>query len=569
MDAGVSCLESGIVRGSEAIMVSSKSGRILAILSVCSGIGACAAGPVGGPDAGGFDAGAVDAGAADAGDAGCLAVEETPTIVNTGAGPVEGASSAGVRAWKGIPFAAPPVGSLRWRSPQPVACRDAVLETKVFGAKCAQLTPGSPREVEGSEDCLTLNVWSPAGASRVAKKPVMVWVHGGGNSLGSASEQLAGGTHTYDGADLATSGDVVVVTVQYRIGPFGWASHASLRSDGETGNYGLRDVLAALEWVRDEIAGFGGDGSKVTLFGESAGGLNTCALASSPRTRGLAHRFIIQSGGCVAATRTILENQQRDFPDNAGCGGSADVASCLRAKSMEVVLRALPEDVAVSGGAANPWDLHVDGEVLAGQPDIEVGSGDGVDAPVLIGANARETSRAVPPLASCDAYETAVTLQFNSMASRILLQYPCAAYDTPQRALEAVTTDARFVCGARRNARAFFRGKTTPTYRYHFTHGLSRGPGASDGAFHGLEVLFVFGNGMDSLVAVEADRTLSAAMQRYWTRFAHTGDPNGGSDPAWPAIAEEDERALHLGTTIEAKADDFATACDFWDTLIP
>lgn len=547
-------------------MFPSEFQRFCAVLSVCSGILACAAGPAGGPDGGGDDAGTVDAGEVDAG---CSTVTETATLVNTSAGPVEGESGAGVRSWKGIPFAAPPVGALRWKAAQPVACRSEVLETKQFGSKCAQLSADASRTFEGSEDCLTLNVWSPVDASRSSTKPVMVWIHGGGNSQGSASEELASGTYTYDGAALAAAGDVVVVTVQYRIGPFGWLSDAALRTDGEVGNFGVSDLLAALRWVQSEIAGFGGDASNVTVFGESAGGSNTCVLASMAPVRGLVHRFVIQSGGCVVPARSVLEGTQRNFRSNAGCADSADVAACLRAKSAEEVARALPETVAIAGGATNFWEPHIDGTLLTGSPDVEIGAGDGVDVPVIIGANARETSRSVPALASCDAYEAAIGVQFNSMASRILQTYPCDAYESPTRAFEAVTSEARFICGSRRNGRQFAKGKTTPTYRYMFDMGLTRGPAAGQGAFHGLDVLFVFGSGMDSAAATSANRTLSAAMQRYWTRFAKTGDPNGGDDPAWPALTEEDERALHLDATIAATADEFATRCDFWDTLIP
>ena len=255
------------------------------------------------------------------------ATKPSGATVVTDRGAVRGTAAAGVTDWLDIPFAAPPVGPLRWAAPELPACWRGVRSTQAFGPPCPQLDNGT---VIGSEDCLSLNVWKPANAKATAPRAVMVFVHGGGNQQGSASNVVSGVT-LYDGANLARTGDVVVVTVQYRVGALGYLASPSLASGTQpAGNYGLLDQVAALQWVQGNIGAFGGDPKRVLLFGESAGAVDTCMLVASPLARGLFSRALMESGACGASDTATSERVASDFAQAAGCTG-ADVAACLRA----------------------------------------------------------------------------------------------------------------------------------------------------------------------------------------------------------------------------------------------
>lgn len=453
-----------------------------------------------------------------------------------------GAPAGATTAYKGIRYAQAPVGDLRFRAPQPVTCTGE-QPALAYGPKCPQLDEGT---YVGDEDCLQLNVWAPVAAG--PPRPVMVWIHGGGNIVGSAVEPV------YDGQRLAEAGDVVVVTVNYRLGQLGWLADASLAaSDGAVGNYGTLDQVEALRWVRDHIAGFGGDPGNVTIFGESAGGRNVCTLLAVPAAAGLFHRAIVESGACkFLQTEAAAQAVADDVAAALGCSG--DRAACLRAATAEQVIRANPGTAGVL--TASSYGSVIDGVVLAEQPEDAIAAGRHHAVPFLIGANADETVREAPVNLTEAQYQQLVRAQLGpTLGDLALAQYPVSAYPTPRAAYVRMTTDVRFVCPSREIAAA--AAPHAPTFRYFFSYRPT-----PLGAPHAIEIPFVFGTfAAIPYTPSAADLALATAIQGYWTRFARTGDPGGS--PAWPRYAAGDP-TLVLDDPI-SRADGIRTAdCDFW-----
>jgi para-nitrobenzyl esterase len=527
--------------------------------------------PISEADAGSdLDAGASDGGGALDGGVACGdGVVTGPGLVITTSGAMQGTQTASGWAWLGVPYAKPPTRELRWKPPEPVECPAGIALASMFGPKCPQLD--SNKNVIGDEDCLTLNVWAPSTATSSSRKPVMVFIHGGGDSVGSAAEQLASGEYTYAGESLSKR-DVVVVTIQYRIGMLGFLAHPLLSEESErsvSGNYGLLDMIAALKWVQANITSFGGDPSQVTIFGESAGARSTCALVSSPLAAGLFHRAIIESGYCGQPAMSNRITSGETAVEKAGCSTAQNPLACLRELSAEQIVLAFPEEIAIAGGAPDRYGPGVDGYVLPENPPDRIAAGRHNHVPVIIGSNHDETSLAVPNITTCDEYEKAIKAAFLTLSTQILDHFPCATFTTPREGLVRVTTEARFICLARRDARSFMAGQTEPVFRYSFNRGLERGPAKGQGAFHGLELLYVFGSGMGSIVATNADRTLSTDVQGYWSRFARTGDPNGDGAANWPQTEANASPLLSLDTTVSAVNDPFQGDCDFFDSLFP
>ena len=485
-------------------------------------------------------------------------------VVDTDRGAVRGTSAEGVRTWKGIPFAAPPVGARRWRAPEPHDCWKGVVDANAFGARCPQLDGAT---AIGAEDCLTLNVWRPDASTK--PRAVMVFVHGGGHVQGSAS-QVTGGVMLYDGATLAAKGDVVVVTVQYRLGALGWLADDELGTTKQpAGNYGLLDQMAALRWVQTNIDEFGGDPKRVLVFGESAGAVDTCLLVASPLARGLFSRALIESGACVASDATAADLAARKFQDAAGCTNVPDVAACLRALPVDTVLHTVPSSVNLTTIGRPLYGPYVDGRVLPDAPLELLAAGKGNDVPVVVGSNQDETAVFVRGATTADSYAAQLTDTVGpALAQRILAQYPIDEYGTPRAALIAATTDPRFTCTARRTVRALVEGQTEPVYRYFFTQSFSGGPLAALGAFHGAELFSVFGNLATATHQPTAEETaLSDTMIGYWSRFAATGNPNGGGAPQWPRATAGADPYQELDATITAFDGVRTAPCDFWDAL--
>lgn len=497
--------------------------------------------------------------------------------VRTSAGPVEGTASADgrVRVFKGIPFAAPPVGEARWKAPAPAAPWTAVKKTVAFGPRCAQGSLFSDMifRDEMSEDCLYLNAWTPA-AGADAKLPVMFWIHGGGFQAGSASEPRQ------DGEQLARKG-VVVVSANHRLGVFGFLAHAELTKESgrnASGNYGLLDQVAALQWVRDNIGAFGGDPGNVTIFGESAGSFAVSALVVSPLAKGLIHRAIGESGAFFTLGGGALRTQPRAAAEQQGARfaaglGAADVAA-LRAKTTDEVLQA-----ALKGQWFSPI---IDGYVLPKTAAEIYAAGEHNRVPLLAGWNADEIRSSVTlakqkPTAASFAEQTRE--RFGPAADAILKAYPA-------------TSDAEAIESAAALASDTFIGYSTwkwiqvhavtgaPVYRFSFDRTMPIAPGtmvngiaatsADIGARHAGEIEYVFGT-LDSVPKVTwagEDRTLSDRMMSYWSNFARTGNPNGQGLPQWPAYnAVTGDGVLHLDTTIAAKKDAFRARYEALDAL--
>ena len=484
--------------------------------------------------------------------------------------------------FKGIPYAAPPVGDARWKVPAPPSPRDGVQSATEYGPVCVQ-PPGNqifarniaetfgsdpdlvPPLAETSEDCLYLNVWS-ANYGKGDKLPVMVWIHGGSNISGAGSEV------TTDGAKLAPNG-VVVVTINYRLNIFGFLAHPALSLEspkGVSGNYGLLDQIAALEWVQRNIANFGGDPSRVTVFGESAGATDIGYLMTSPLAEGLFHRAISQSGGyAVADNRTLANEEARGvrLSDTLPIGKDEDVLSALRgADAGELLTKAF--EIFPAGLNSAPI---TDGWVLAELPGFAFKAGRQHDVPLLIGVNADEWTslRIFTPDYDLDGFHTALRWTYGVRAEEALKLYRAKSAEDLRAASDRWMTDLWFVGPSTFMAR-WMDNVTSPTYFYVFSRGLSA-PGGDDlGAYHAAEIAYVWGNLDDEpwVPREDYDRQLAEIISRYWVQFAAAGDPNGADLPAWPPFDSETENYLELGDSIEVKQGYRSEATDLYATII-
>jgi para-nitrobenzyl esterase len=533
----------------------------LGLLLVGCGSSASEASPT--PDAG-DDSATVDS-ATDASETATCGSEiaTAPGTVRTDLGVVEGAEQGKTWAFHAIPYAAPPVGALRFRPPQPATCWNDKRPAKAWGAICPQLdTTG---KVVGNEDCLTLNVWTPKDPKADGKpRAVMVFMHGGGHVVGASSQQTTDGTRIYDGEIVATKGDVVVVSIDFRLGPLGYLAHPALTAEDahhSSGMLGAQDQIAALQWVKRNIASFGGDPSRVTIFGESAGGVAMCTMVASPLAKGLFSGVIMESGGCPAKALKDAEAHGVDVATKAGCTG--DIPKCLRSLSVEALLTAIPATVDIAGKTGD-YNVVVDGYVLPDTPLARIKAGTHNHVPFVFGSNTDETSRAAPMISTEDEYRAAVAALAPTFVDAILAQYPSSEYGNPRRAFVAVTTDAKFVCPLRNLGKALIASQTEPAYRYVFAHALENGTTITKalGAWHGGELPYVFGHlAVAGYTPGPTDLAVSDTTIARWTQFANTGDP--GSWPKWDAtdpyfrIDEPATSAVGVRTK----------QCDFWDSI--
>ncbi len=501
---------------------------------------------------------------------GCAtSVTPEPGTVITEAGAVTGGKVGTTWEFKGIPYAAPPVGDLRWRQPQPHACWEDARPATELGAICLQTSADGA--AVGSEDCLFANVWTPEDATADSPVPVLLFIHGGGNVQGSSSIAV-GDVEMYDGQALSERGHAIVVTINYRIGPMGWLAHPAF-AEGEAGtfgNYGALDQVFALRWVKDNIAAFGGDPSRVLVFGESAGAVNTCLMLTTPLAKGLFSSALMQSGGCAAQAQETATAFAGEWAAKAGCDGDADPAACLRALPAEEAQLLVSPPVEVAG-KQGPYQPIVDGYLLPAAPMEILEAGEHNHVPFVVGANENETGQAVKDMTEAE-YEAAVALLFGDLADEVLAEYPASEYATPRDAYVAVTSDAKFICGARRIAQVASASQPEPVFRYHFTHVLDNvGPmGKKNGAFHGLELFFVFDHlTVAGYQASAGEKDLAAAIGGYWSRLGATGDPNGEGAVTWPVYDAATDPYLRLDTTITAEQGVHTDKCDFWDSLFP
>lgn len=460
---------------------------------------------------------------------GSVAIAE-PVTVKTALGAVAGDASGGVASFKGIPFAAPPVGSLRWMPPQPAGAWKGTRDATKFGAVCPQPVTGTAgggvsAAMVQSEDCLTLSIFAPSGAKAA---PVMVWLHGGGHRIGASSIPY------YDGTSFAKRG-VVLVSVNYRLGPLGYFAHPALtaeaKSDAPLGSYGGMDQQAALKWVQANIAAFGGDPANVTLFGESAGGDSTLTLLANPaRSRGLLAKAIVESGGGWGRPVTLADAES----DGAAIAAAAGAAATADAAA----LRALPVDKLLAAPAARFGPI-VDGRFFTSAPAYAFASGAALDVPLVIGANSDEGSL----IGEARAYERLAQTAGDLTAVR-----PVYGINDDRTLLRAIFGDFVMVGPARFLARAAASG--APSWLYHFSYVPEAARGFMPGASHGLDVPFVF-NTPDKIsqlasVLTANDRAKAEMINGCWVAFATSGTPCNGS-AAWPAYGADD-RLLEFGS---------------------
>ena len=462
-------------------------------------------------------------------------------------------SRPGVRAFLGVPFAAPPVGDLRWRAPQPVASWTGARAAKKFSASCIQgpNTPFGPWTMEFlllgpvSEDCLYLNVWTAARTGE--RRPVLVYVYGGGFSSGS------GDVPVYDGARLAEKG-LVVVNMNYRVGALGFLGHPELTAEsGASGNYGLLDQAAALEWVRDNIAAFGGDPQRVAIAGQSAGAISVFLLTASPRAKGLFQRAVIESGPGGLASFGVAASSSVARPRADAEIDGVRYAAALGAKNL-AELRRLPASKFVGGGAGVRFGPVIDGRFLAENPAETFAAGRQNDVPTITGLNADEGS-ASPAYgrATAEQFRQQITQRYGERGAQFLAAYPATTDDEARRAQIESGRDAG-IAGVTRLLAERARTSRTPAFGYYFDHAIPWPAHPEFGAFHTSEVPYVFGT-LDKLTRpwTDVDRRLSEAMMSYWTNFATTGDPNGAGVPEWPAFSAERPALLRIGDRIEPK----------------
>ncbi len=477
-----------------------------------------------------------------------------------------------VHVYKGIPFAAPPVGGLRWRPPQAVKPWDGVRACTAFGPWCPQ-----PQALLGrgtgtqSEDCLYLNVWTPAKGPK-DKLPVMVWLHGGGHTTGSGASEL------YGGERLAREG-VVVVTINYRLGPFGYLGHPLLSKESDrkvSGNYGLLDQIAALAWVQRNIAAFGGNPGCVTIFGESAGSVSVCRLMVSPLAKGLFHRAIAQSGGAHGLNRHLreewnqlppMEKVGEQLAEQLGCARAADPLAALRAKSAQEVLDAAAPAQGLFGKGIKFGPI-VDGWALPDDPVALFAAGKQHDVPFMTGSNADEGSVFMQqmPLRRVQGYKWLLAQRFGKQADRVFALFPAERDQDAPAAMSRLVGVSAFVAPARALARSMAKCKS-PAYLYHFTRVPPLTQGRGFGACHALEIGYVFGTLEGRPGFTEADRALSATMRKCWAHFARTGDPNSDGLPRWPAYTREADQCLEFGDEVKVRAGLCREACDLFDAI--
>ncbi|MFI7125001.1 carboxylesterase/lipase family protein [Nonomuraea sp. NPDC050153] len=482
--------------------------------------------------------------------------------VRTDKGVVKGEVRKDHRAFRGIPYAEPPTGPLRWRPPQPAKPWKGVRDATKFGGQCAQLAEFYGGRTSYGEDCLYLNVTAPR---RGHDRPVMVWLHGGGNASGNPA--------FYDLTKLATRGDVVVVSVNYRLGALGWLAHPALEAGEryQSGNYGLLDQQAALRWVRRNIAAFGGDPRNVTLFGESAGAADICAGLASPTAAGLFDKTIAQSFSCSSATRTEeqAEAEGVKFAEAVGC--SAGPAACLRALPAKKLMEAFR--------GQNPYPVVGGDHVLPLQPRAAFESGRFNRVPVMHGNTLDEmrlyAGLTYPKPITQAQYEQIARATYGANAAQVLARYPAAGYPDLRIGLATMMTHGTgpLATCAHQDAFALLSRAGVPVYAYQFADRtappLMDVPGFEEGAEHTTELIYLFPGLLGRLNAEQ--QRLSDAMVGYWTSFARDGRPQSARAPGWPQFrGPGDVLSLAPGRGGIHPADTAAESnCAFWSSLRP
>jgi para-nitrobenzyl esterase len=465
------------------------------------------------------------------------------TIIATEAGKVEGLQENGFMSFKGIPFAAPPVSELRWKDPQPVEPWEGVLKADTFACGCSQAQNLRPQ----SEDCLYLNIWTPATYAS-EKLPVMVWIHGGGFSAGAPLES------TYFGEKLTQKG-VIYVSVAYRLGQLGFLAHPELSAESPnkvSGNYGILDQIAALQWIQRNISAFGGDPDKVTIFGESAGAISVSILCASPLAKGLFIGAISESGGNFGP---VEQNSRQDGivslkgAENIG----VEFMKQMGANSIEELRIMDPQDFFEnrSAGRGGFWP-NADGYIIPDDQYKLYEAGKYNDVNVIIGTNSDEGGMFTRP-SEPDAYKQRTKQRFGDFADRILEIYPGDTEEQTYTSSADIFRETAFAWPSWAWARLQSRTGNSKVFMYYFDQKQPENPRMPiklRGAPHAAEIKYVLEN-IDPDRYGEDDLKLSDMMGTYWTNFAKYGDPNGDNLPVWPEFTEENPSVMYLKNTPE------------------
>ena len=498
--------------------------------------------------------------------------------VATESGPLKGVVTAELDEYLGIPYAAPPTGALRWMPPQPFGRWLGVLSATQFGNDCLQ-------PADGDEDCLFLNIYTPRikkNAGKHAGLAVMVWIHGGGLINGAGRD--------FDPTPLIEGGDVIVVTFNYRLGLLGFLAHPALDNEGHlAGNYGLMDQQFALGWVQRNIAAFGGDPDRVTIFGESAGGLSVYSQLASPLAAGLFQQAIAQSGAYAGfddyldRMRSITVAETTGTPGVASGVAVADAVGC--ADQTAACLRAAAPAMFI--GLSRAIFPFIDGTLLPQAPGAAFASGSFNQVPVMTGTNHDEyryfvaqnydLNKGVGPLMNAD-YTTAIDMLFAPLSAAdlaaVLVDYPppgpSAPADAASLELGAAGTDGTFACTARRAMQALAQHVTVHAYEFNDENAPGFTVSFPLGAYHGGDVQYLFNRNGKPAPFTPAQQQLSQAMISYWTQFAKTGDPNSSGEPLWSpysASTDQFQSLIPPVPVVESNFDSSHQCSTFWDTF--
>lgn len=462
-----------------------------------------------------------------------------------------------ITVFKGVPYALPPVGPGRWRAPEPAATWAGVRQAREFSPECIQtIVEGrSPWTYEFmahgkvSEDCLYLNIWTGA-ATAAERRPVLVYIHGGANTEGSGSVPV------YDGEGLASKG-LVVVTINYRLGIFGFLAHPELTAEAAyraSGNYGLLDQIAAVRWVHENITAFGGDPNRITVAGQSAGASAVHNLTASPLAKGLFHRAIAESGSSLntfGPARTLAD-QESDGIRFASAKGARSLAE-LRALPWETVFAPLPQGARAAGAAPVApfrWGTVVDGHALPLSVGDTFKAGRQNDVPTLTGSNADENGASPKPTATAETFTAQARQRYGTDAEAFLALYPAGTDEAAKAAANASARDLARVSTALW-ARERARTAKTATYTYFWSHPLPGEGAATYGAFHTSEVPYAMNAlAMSPRPFSDADRRLADTLSSYWVNFATSGSPNGRGLPTWPSTTQAPDMTMEIGERI-------------------
>lgn len=500
-----------------------------------------------------------------------LVGQSDPTLVKSPSGSLTGelvGPNKDVRVYRGVPYARPPVGDLRWKAPLPVEPWKEPRAMNSFGPACAQIEGSAmfPKPKNTSEDCLYLNIWMPANPGK-EKLPVMLWIHGGSYLFGS------GELNYYSGEHLARQG-VIVVTINYRLGIFGFFGHPELSTESKhnsSGNYGLLDQIESLRWVQKNIGAFGGDKNRVTAFGESAGAGSVLYLMSSPLAKGLFQRAISQSGVTYSPSRHLNLDWGQEPMEKMGVRvamemGAANIKD-LRAMSADDVIKKSNTltGVLLGDSKGNKYGPIVDGWVVTDEPALIFARGKHNRMPLLIGANSDEGTlfTFVAPAMTEEQYRAAVAKAYPDDTAAVLKYYPYSPEQNGKKAFTKLLGDAAFVCSA--GYFADLNRKFSDVFLYHYSWVAPTPRGKALGAFHSSEIPHVFGT---STVTDGGTSAAPKAMLNYWANFAKTGNPNGDGLPDWTIYQSSTAPYIEFGNEIKSGAGMLREQCALFEKIL-